>query len=72
MVVVINDGSVIMGVFGPLTNDHSPVPTAGLIAAIVTAVSLHNVWSPPAAALGSSQTSIFMLSDLSQLEDPVV
>ena len=41
---------VIVGVFGPLTNDHVPVPTVAAIAAIVVVVTLHKFWSAPANA----------------------
>ena len=35
-------------VFGPLTTDHAPAPTAGLFAASVAAEVRHKVWSGPA------------------------
>ena len=35
-------------VLGPLTTDHCPVPTDGLLAASVAFVPTHSVWSGPA------------------------
>jgi len=46
-VVVLEDGLVILAV--PLTTDHWPLPTAGLLAAMVKEEVLHKVWSGPAA-----------------------
>ena len=43
MVVALDPGVVMVGVFGPLTLDHAPVPVVGTFPPIVTIVELQTI-----------------------------
>ena len=60
-VVVANDESVMVAV--PDTIVHSPAPMAAALPVIVVAVTLHRLWSEPAAAtVGTSKMLITIVS----------
>jgi hypothetical protein len=49
--VVADEGTVINGTFGPLTNDQDPVPTTGVLPAIVIVLPQRFCGVPASAAV---------------------
>jgi len=56
-------GVVIVGVFGPLTNAHDPVPTSGVLPERVVLVARHNDCAGPAAATVGPDTMVIVTSE---------
>ena len=70
MLVFADDGVVIV-LEGPLTCVHVPLPTEGVLPAIVTVLAQID-WSPPAFAVVGDATRVIVTWSLLGVQDPLV
>jgi len=72
MVVVGDEGFVIVGVLGPLTMDHLPEPDVGATASIVTEVFPQTGLSGPASACEGAGSDTKTETSSDELHAPLV
>ena len=70
-VIVVEGEAGVVIVAEPLTRDHDPVPTAGVLAAMVKVEVLHKVWSGPAADVVGSSSFCMLTSSVASGQTPL-